>query len=417
MGKTISEKILSDHSGLDVYVGDIVVAKVDLVFVQNGTGPLAIQEFKKLGVEKVFNPEKVILFLDHAAPSPNIEISIAHSEMRNFTKTTGAKLSEVGEGISHQILIEKYVNPGEIVVGADSHTCTSGALGAFAVGMGSTDVSVAMALGKTWFKVPATFKINVSGKLTNGVFAKDLMLYIIGTIGADGANYKTLEFSGETIENMDMSERFTLTNMAIEAGAKTGLIATDQKTKNFLEQNGRSDKFKVINPDENAVYERIIDINASDIVPMVSVPHAVDNVKTVEEVAGIKVDQVFIGTCTNGRIEDLRVAAKYLKGEKKHPNTRLIIAPASKAVCFQAIRENLIETFIQAGALIFPPGCSACVGIHGGILGDNEVCLATQNRNFKGRMGNPKGQIYLCSPATAAVSAIKGEITDPREAT
>lgn len=413
MGKTIAEKILSEHSNKDAYANDIVVANIDTAFVQDGTGPLTIQELQKLGKEEVFNSNRTMLFIDHAAPSPREELSNAHSILRKFAKKTGARLYEIGVGISHQILIEDHVNPGEVIVGADSHTCTSGAMGAFATGMGSTDIAIAMALGKTWFRVPETFRINIDGKLSRGVYSKDLMLHFIGIIKADGATYKSLEFAGETIENMIMSERLTLANMAVETGAKTGLIASDKKTKQFLEQQGRGNRFKTIKSDEDAIYERNIDIDASNIVPMVSAPYAVDNVKTVEEVTGIKVDQVFIGTCTNGRLEDLRVVAEYLKG--KHVDTRLIVAPASRTVYFQAIKEGIIQILVEAGALIFPPGCGACVGIHGGILGNNEVCLSTQNRNFKGRMGNPRGEIYLCSPATAAISAIKGEITDPRE--
>lgn len=415
MGKTISEKILSAHSGADAYAGDLVVAGIDAAMVQDGTGPLTIQEFQKLGKSKVFNPSRTVLFLDHAAPSPRKELSNAHLILRQFAKQTGSKLCDVGYGVCHQILAEDYVNPGEILIGADSHTCTAGALGAFATGMGSTDVAVGIALGKTWFKVPQSFRVNFEGKLAKGVYPKDLILRFIGEIGADGATYKALEFKGETVEKMSMAGRFTLTNMSVEAGAKTGLIATDAKTEKFLRQQGRGRKFRIIKLDKDAIYEKNFEIDASDAVPLVAAPHSVDNVKTVEEVAGKKLDQVFIGTCTNGRFEDLQVAAKILKGRKKYPNTRLIISPASRAVYLQALKKGIIETMTKAGAIIFPPGCAACVGVHGGILGDGEVCLSTQNRNFKGRMGNPDAEIYLSSPATAAISAIKGKIADPRE--
>jgi len=431
MGKTISEKILSAHSlpsgrwrtcqlpigiGVDAYAGDIVVAKIDVAMIQDGTGPLTIQEFQKLGKSKVFNSSRTVLFLDHAAPSPRKELSNAHLILRQFASQTGSKLCEVGSGVCHQILAEDYVNPGEILIGADSHTCTAGALGAFATGMGSTDVAVGIALGKTWFKVPQTFRVDVEGKLEKGVYSKDLILHFIGGIGSDGATYKALEFAGEAIEKMGMAERFTLTNMSVEAGAKAGLIATDAKTEKFLKHQGRCKMFMVVKPDEDAIYEKKINIDASDVVPLVAAPHSVDNVKAVEEVKDTKIDQVFIGTCTNGRLEDLQIAAKILKGKKKHPNTRLIVAPASHAIYLQALKKGVIEILVNAGAMIFPPGCAACVGVHGGILGDGEVCLSTQNRNFKGRMGNPEAEIYLSSPATAAVSAIKGEITDPREA-
>ena len=312
-------------------------------------------------------------------------------------------------------MVETFVNPAEILVGADSHTCTSGALGAFATGMGSTDIAVAMALGKTWMKVPPTFKVEVTGQFPKGVYPKDLILHLIGTIGADGATYKALEFCGETIENMEMSDRFTLANMAVEAGAKVGLFATDDKTQAYLEERGRGDKFVKIEADKDATYERIIKIDVSTLVPTVSCPHTVDNTKPVTELKEVKVDQVFIGTCTNGRIEDLRVAASILKGQKVNPDTRLLISPASRDVFVQALKEGLITTFVEAGASIVTSGCGACVGVHGGILGDDEVCLATQNRNFQGRMGNTKGFIYLASPAVAAYSAIKGHIADVRE--
>lgn len=415
MGKTIAEKILSSHAGHDVKVGELIIAKVDVTAVQDGTGPLTVQEFKKIGKNKLANPERSILFIDHAAPSPRKELSNSHKVLRDFAKDYGAVLSEVGEGVCHQRLVETFVNPGEILVGADSHTCTSGALGAFATGMGSTDIAVAMALGKTWMKVPPTFKVEVTGKFPKGVYPKDLILHLIGTIGADGATYKALEFCGETIENMEMTDRFTLANMAVEAGAKVGLFATDEKTKAYLEERGRGDKFIKIEPDSDAEYERVIKIDVSTLVPTVSCPHTVDNTKPVNELKDIKVDQVFIGTCTNGRIEDLRVAASILKGQKVHKDTRLLVSPASRYVFVQALNEGLITIFVEAGAAIVTSGCGACVGVHGGILGDDEVCLATQNRNFQGRMGNTKGFIYLSSPAVAAYSAIKGYIADVRE--
>lgn len=412
MGQTLAEKIISEHSGKKVKAGELVISKVDVCAVQDGTGPLTVQEFKKLGKDKLFNPERTILFIDHASPSPKKELSNMHTTLRDFSRDYGAVLSEVGTGVCHQRLIESYVNPCEILVGADSHTCTSGALGAFATGMGSTDIAVAMALGKTWLKVPQTFKIIVNGKFNKGICSKDLMLHLIGMIGADGATYKALEFCGETIDNMEMSERFTLANMAVEAGAKAGLFIADEKTKAYLKEHGREDKFRSVKPDDDAVYERIIEINAEDIKHTVSCPHTVDNTKTVDELGKIKVDQVYIGTCTNGRLEDMRVAAGILKGNKVKEGVRLLICPASKDIYLKSLDEGLIKIFVESGATILPPGCGPCVGVHAGILADDEVCLSTQNRNFQGRMGNTKGYIYLSSPYVAAYSAIRGYIAD-----
>ncbi len=411
MGQTLAQKIFSQHSDKQVEIGELVIAKVDVCATQDGTGPLAIDEFNKLN-RSLYNPQRTILFIDHAAPSPRKELSNAHKKIREFAKEHGAVLQDIGCGVCHQRLVEDYVNPGEILVGADSHTCTSGALGAFATGMGSTDIAVSMAYGKTWFKVPSSYKIKVNGEFKYNTCAKDLMLYLIGLIGADGATYRALEFCGDTIKNMSMSERFTLANMAVEAGAKAGLFETDEKTYEFLKSRGREDKFKEIKMDEDARYEKVIEIDASKIDSMVSCPHTVDNVKKASELNDIKVNQVFIGTCTNGRIEDLRIAANVLKGRKVHPDTRLIVVPASRDIYLQASKEGLLDIFVEAGANFLPAGCGPCVGVHGGILGDGEVCLATQNRNFQGRMGNTNGFIYLSSPYTAAKSAIKGYICD-----
>ena len=413
MGQTNTVKIISKHAGHEVKAGELCIARVDVAAVQDGTGPLMVQEFKKLGKAKPANPQRCILFIDHASPSPRKELSNSHMVLREFAKETGAVLSETGCGVCHQRLVESFVNPGEILVGADSHTCTSGALGAFATGMGSTDIAVAMAMGKTWLKVPQTFKIVVNGDFPQGVYAKDLILYLIGMIGADGATYKALEFHGSTIEKMTLSDRFTIANMAVEAGAKAGLFCTDEKTREYLKQQGREEKFVDVKPDEDAVYERVIEIDASKLVPMVSCPHTVDNTKPAKDLKDVKINQVFIGTCTNGRIEDLRIAAKILKDKQVNPDVRLIVVPASKTVYKQAIEEGILTTLVDSGASVLAPGCGPCVGVHAGILGDGEVCLATQNRNFQGRMGNTKGFIYLCSPATAAHSAITGYITSP----
>jgi 3-isopropylmalate/(R)-2-methylmalate dehydratase large subunit len=415
VASTLAEKIIAAHVGKPVEPGEIVVTPVDVTALQDGTGPLALMQLEDLGMVRAVNPEKTILFIDHAAPSPRKELSNAHQSLREFAAATGAVLSEINEGVCHQRLVESYVSPGEILIGADSHTCTSGALAAFATGMGSTDVAIGIATGKTWLKVPETLRVNITGSFATGVFAKDLMLYFIGEIGADGATYMALEFTGEGALSLTMPERFTLSNMAVEAGAKTGLFATDEKTRDYLREQGRGDDYSEWVPDEGAGYVRTFEIDAGSLEPMVSAPHTVDNTMTAAEAAGRKVDQVFIGTCTNGRIEDLRIAAAILRGRKRNPQTRLIVTPGSRAVYLQAAAEGLLADFVEAGATVTGTGCGCCVGVHGGILGNGEVCVATQNRNFQGRMGNAEAFIYLASPATAAACAITGEIIDPRE--
>ena len=414
MGKTLAEKILSEKSSSDAVAGSIVIANVDVAAFQDGTGPLGVRQLQKMKLEKVKAP-KSIVFIDHAAPSPRKELSNDHMLLRDFCGKSGAILSEIGDGVIHQRLVESFAKPGDVVIGADSHSCTSGALGAFATGMGSTDVAIGMAMGKTWFKVPETYRIEVKGKFQKGVGSKDLILYLIGMIGADGATYKSLEFGGETIDNMSMDSRFVLSNMAVEAGAKTGLIASDPTTKAYLNKRGRVKDWRPIYPDKDAKHERIIEIDAARLEPQVAYPHTVDNTKPIKEAKAIKVNQVFIGTCTNGRIEDLKIAAQILKGKKCAPGVRLIIDPASRDVYLDALKLGLLEVFVRSGAIIMGPGCGPCVGVHEGILGDGEICLSTANRNFKGRMGNPDGFIYLASPATAAYSAITGKISDPRE--
>jgi len=413
--KTIAEKILSEHSGRDLGPGDIAVVDVDLVMAQDGTGPLAVSQLKKMGFETIASPKKSIFFIDHAAPSPRKELSDSHKIIREFAGSAGAVLSDIGEGVCHQLLVENFVCPGNIVIGADSHTCTSGALGAFATGMGSTDIAVGFALAKTWLMVPQTIKVNFNGKLNKGIFAKDLIIYLIGKITADGASYKALEFTGEVSNNLAMEERFTISNMAVEAGAKTGLFSTDEITRIYLEKQGRIDCFREIYSDAGAKYESEIGINCSEIEPMISLPHTVDNTVSVSKIDKVKVDQVLIGTCTNGRLSDLKVASEVLKGRKVAKGIRLIVVPASKSVYLDAIKEGILEILIESGAAVLNPGCGPCVGVHEGILADGEVCLSTQNRNFKGRMGNPEAFIYLSSPATAAWSAVRGYIADPRE--
>ncbi len=415
MASTLAEKIIGAHVGRDVKPGEIVVTPVDVAALQDGTGPLALMQLEELGLIRAHNPEKTILFIDHAAPSPRKELSNAHMSLRKFAAATGAVLSEINEGVCHQRLVESYASPGDILIGADSHSCTSGALGAFATGMGSTDVGIGIATGKTWLKVPVTLRVAMSGEFLPGVYAKDLMLHLIGLIGADGATYMAIEFTGPLAESMSMPERFTLSNMAVEAGAKTGLFAAGETTRKYLEEQGRGEDYRELAADEGAEYERTVEIDARALVPTVSAPHTVDNTMTAAEAAGTKVNQVYIGTCTNGRIEDLRIAAELLRGRRRHPETRLIVTPASRSVYLKAAEEGLLSVFVEAGATVTGPGCGACVGVHGGILGDGEVCVATQNRNFQGRMGNAEAFIWLASPATAAASALAGEIVDPRE--
>ena len=415
MGKTLAEKILSLKSHGEAKAGDVVIGDVDLAFVQDTTGPLTIRQFRESGFEALAKPQQAVVFLDHAAPSPARQLSNDHILLRRFAAETSCGIYDVGEGICHQLVAENFANPGDVIVGADSHTVTGGALGAFATGMGSSDVAVALALGKTWFRVPESFLIELNGVFPGGVYAKDLILYLIGQIGADGANYKALEFGGEALARMTMSQRLTIANMAVEAGAKVGLFPADRITRDFLRDHGRGDKYKPLSADTGANYEQVIPVDLGQLEPMLSLPHAVDNVRRATQMKGIKIQQAFIGTCTNGRLEDLAVAAEILRGQKRYAGTRLLIAPASRQVLIQAIEKGYIRSLIEAGAIILPPGCAACLGLHQGVLGDGEVCLSTANRNFKGRMGNPEAMIYLASPATAAASAMRGEITDPRE--
>lgn len=410
--QTMAEKILSVKCGRAARAGEIVVARVDLAFAQDGTGPLAVRQIEKLGLQGVARPGATWFFFDHAAPSPRKELSDDHAFMRKFSRNTGAGVSEVGEGICHQLVAEHHAQPGMLIVGGDSHTCTAGALGAFATGVGSTDVAVAMALGRTWLKVPESFSVELTGRVEKGVYAKDLILHLIGDIGAAGATYRALEFSGN-LEALDMESRLTVSNMAVEAGAKAGLFPADEITLAYLKDRGRSGE--KLGPDAGAEYEKTLRYDLGRIEPTVSRPHTVDNTALARDLSDVKIVQVFIGTCTNGRIGDLRVAADILKGKKVAEGVRLLVGPASREVFLQAEKTGLLKTFVEAGGLVLPPGCGPCVGVHQGVLGSGEAVLATQNRNFKGRMGNPEGFIYLASPATAAATALAGRITDPRE--
>jgi len=415
MDKTIAEKILSEHSGSDARAGSIVIAKVDLAFAHDTTGPLAIQQFQAAGFPKLADPERIAFFIDHAVPSPNSTLTNNQAMVRNFARESGCIFHDVGEGVCHQQVAESLAKPGDVITGADSHSVTHGALGAFATGMGSTDIAIVFALGESWFRVPESFKIVISGKLGEGVYSKDVILHLIGMIGADGATYKALEFTGDTVDNMSLSQRLTMSNMSVEAGAKAGLFAADKITQEYLISQGRGDDYKPISPDSDAVYEKVININAAKLEPTVAKPHIVDNTALARELKGTKIQQVSLGACTNGRLEDLAIAANILKDKKCHPQTRLIITPASAKVMLEAMKAGYIQTLVEAGGMIVVPGCGSCIGLHQGVLGDGESCLSTANRNFKGRMGNPEAFIYLGNPATAAATALRGEITDPRE--
>jgi len=409
VSKTLAEKLLNQESG------SIVISRVDLVFAQDTTGPLTVRQFQACGFKRLANPKKTALFFDHAAPSPNQEISNDHMLLRQFAGESGCLIYDVGSGVCHQVVAESLAKPGDVIVGADSHTVTAGALGAFATGMGSSDVAVAFALGKTWLRVPESIRVAVSGKFPAGVMAKDLILHLTGKIGADGATYKALEFGGGGLENITMPGRFTIANMSVETGAKAGLFPADKITRDYLSAQGRGKDYKSLSADDDAGYEKTINIDLASLEPTVAKPHSVDNIAPARELKGTKIQQVFIGTCTNGRLEDIAMAAKILKGKKRHPETRLIVAPASPNILLEAIREGYIHTLVKAGASILPPGCGACLGLHQGVLASGESCLSTSNRNFRGRMGSPEAFIYLGSPAAAAATAISGEITDPRE--
>jgi 3-isopropylmalate/(R)-2-methylmalate dehydratase large subunit len=414
--KTLIENILSKRRKKDISAGDIIIVPVDLVFAHDGTMPLAMHQMSAMGAKQVFDAEKVIGICDHASPPPSESVANVHAEMRKFASANKMRFYENGEGICHQLVLEKFAAPYKIIIGADSHSTTHGALASFSTGMGSTDVAAIMAFGQTWIKVPEGFKAEITGEIPVHVWSKDLFLHLIGEIGEDGASYKSIEFVGEAVDKMSVDARITLTNMAVEAGAKCGICKSDEKVRDFLWRHGRENEYRKLEmePEKGAVYDDEITIEATTVEPMIACPHKVSNVKGVSECEGLDVDVVCIGTCTNGRMEDLRAAAKVLKGKKVAPDTRLIVCPASRNVFLQALKERLIEIFISAGASVLSPGCSFCIG-RTVALGDGEVALSTQNRNFKGRMGNNNAYIYLCSPETAAISAVNGMISDPRE--
>ncbi len=415
MGKTIAEKILSNHSKTDAHAGDIVIADIDFCMGQDGTSGVAIDVFNRMGVGKVKDASKIAIIIDHSSPSPNEGVSAIHKKIREFTKAQGIKLFDIGCGVCHQLMPEQgLVTAGDLVIGADSHTCTYGAINAFSTGVGSTDFAATMASGKLWFKVPQSVKYIFNNKLPKGSYSKDLILYLIGKISADGATYLSAEFIGPAIEALSVDERFTISNMAIEFGAKAGIMCADKKVLDWTKKHSKRPA-RPIEPDCDAKYLKVLEFDSSKIGPMVAKPHQVDNVAPIEEVEGTVIQQGFIGTCTNGRVNDFEVAAKILKGKKINKDTRLILAPASRDINTELIKKGIYQSLVESGGTFVTPGCGPCVGTHNGVPSDGENVISTANRNFKGRMGNPNAFIYLGSPATVAASMLNGKITDPRK--
>jgi 3-isopropylmalate/(R)-2-methylmalate dehydratase large subunit len=407
-GKTVAEKILSRHAGHDVAADELTVIDVDAAMMTDTTAPLAIKAFREMGGEKPWNPERTFLVIDHASPAPNERIARLHDIMREFAKDTGAVLYDVGEGICHQLMIQDdRVRPGEAFFGADSHTCTYGALGAFATGVGSTDLAAIMLTGKTWLKVPKTIRFEITGRINPGVEAKDLALAMVGKLGFAGATYQAVEICGEAIEPLSLDERMTIANLGIEMGAKAAIIHPEG-----LELPYDFDA-EAISPDPDAVYVRELTLDANTLRPQISKPPRPDATVDIDELIGTKIDVAFIGTCVNGRLRDLRAAAEILKGKRVAPGVRLMVSAASQQVFLDAVGDGTITTLTQAGATFLPSGCGPCVGTHLGVPGDGEVVLSTANRNFRGRMGNPEASVYLASPTVVASAAVAGEIVDP----
>jgi 3-isopropylmalate/(R)-2-methylmalate dehydratase large subunit len=414
MSKTIAEKILSAHSGKDLKAGEFAICKVDFTFGQDGTSSIIIDRVHELKAKNL--KTRFCMVIDHSAPSPNEGVSRVHKKMRAFSSGYKVGLYDIGCGVCHQVIPESgEILPGDLVLGADSHTCTYGALGAFSTGVGSTDLAIALVSGKNWFKVPETIKIVLKGRMPGYIFAKDIILYVAGKLGANGATYKALEFCGPVIDQLDMDGRFTICNMVVELGAKAGFMPQDKKTLDWLKPRvARNKKIRAVSPDKNAAYSQVLEFDISKLKPMVSKPHEVDNVAEARDMKDIKIDEAFLGTCTNGRLSDLAVAAAVLRSKKVAPGVKFIVAPASRSIFMAALKAGYIETFVNAGGVVVAPGCGPCVGTHNGIPADGESVISTANRNFKGRMGNPNAFIYLASPATVAASAITGKITDPQ---
>ncbi len=414
---TLAEKILAAHSGRErVSPGDFLSVRCDLVLSNDITAPIAIREFERLGVPHVFDPARIVMVPDHFCPNKDIQSATQASMMREFARVHGLIYFEVGQmGIEHVILPEKGLAlPGQVIVGADSHTCTYGALGAFATGMGSTDIAVAMATGEIWMKAPPTIKFVYHGRPGKWTGGKDLILHTIGDIGVDGALYSAMEFRGEAIDKLSMDGRFTMANMAIEAGGKAGLFRVDRTTLRYLKGRARN-KYNVYEADVDAEYARVIEYDASKIEPQVAFPHLPSNTRPVSRAGHVPIDQAVIGSCTNGRLEDLRLAARVLKGRRIDPHVRCIILPGSQQVYLDALKEGLIEIFIKAGAAVSTPTCGPCLGGYMGVLAAGEKCISTTNRNFIGRMGHVKSEVYLANPAVAAASAVLGRIAGPWE--
>jgi len=413
MDKTVSEKILSRASGKDAYAGDIVVANIDAAMMHDGMAQLVMNAFNEMGGESLWDPTRVAVVIDHVAPSAYESFSKVHKAMREFAFKHNARFYEVGSGVCHQLMVESgLVFPGGLIVGSDSHTCTYGALGAFATGIGSTEMAAVFATGEIWLRVPSTILINLTGSFRKYVAPKDLILYVIGKIGASGATYKAVEFVGSTISRISVSGRMTLCNMTVEMGAKTGLINPDDMALEYVKS--RADRpFKIFRSDPDATYEKTLKVDVSRLEPQIACPHAVDNVKPVKSVEGIEIDQAFLGSCTNGRLEDLEIAAEILRGRKISRGVRMIVTPASQEVYLDALKSGLLEVFVRAGAIVSNPTCGACFGGHMGLLAPGETCISSSNRNFVGRMGSPEAEIYLASPATVAASALAGKIVDP----
>lgn len=417
----ISEKILAKASGkANVQPGDILDANIDVIMVHDLTGPLAIEAFKKIGVKKVWDNKKIVIILDHQIPAESVKVAELHKMLRAFAKEQKIRIYDVGEGgICHQVMPEKgHVTPGTLIVGADSHTCTYGAFGAFSTGIGSTEAAAVFATGKMWLKVPEAIRIDVKGKFQKYITPKDLILHLTGKIGVDGAIYKSLEFTGPTMKEMSIAGRMTMCNMAVEMGAKNGIVEPDETTRKFLEDRITIPKglFESLKSDPDAKYSKTINIDVSDLEPQVACPSSVDNVKPISKVGNVPINQAFIGSCTNGRIEDLRLAAQIIKGKKVKTGVRALVIPASQEVYSQALKEGLIDIFTEAGAMVCGPCCGPCLGGHIGLLASKETCVSTSNRNFIGRMGSPQANVYLASPAIVAASALTGKLTDPRKA-
>jgi 3-isopropylmalate/(R)-2-methylmalate dehydratase large subunit len=414
---TLAEKILAAHTTEEtVSPGEFVNVRVDLILANDITAPIAIREFRKIGIGRVFDPKKIVFVPDHFTPNKDIASAEQAKLLRDFAREQGLVYFEVGQmGIEHVLLPEQgLVLPGDVVIGADSHTCTYGALGAFATGMGSTDIAAAMATGDIWMKVPPTIKMVYSGSLGNWVMGKDLILYTIGDIGVDGALYAAIEFTGEAIDALSIDGRFTMANMAIEAGAKAGIFRVDNKTQLYIKPRAKR-PYRVYEADGEADYARVIEYDVSNIEAQVALPHSPANARPVSQVGDIEIDQAVIGSCTNGRIEDLQVTAQVLKGRKVHPRVRCIIIPGSQEVYLDALTRGLIEVFIKAGAAVSTPTCGPCLGGYMGVLAAGERCISTTNRNFVGRMGHPESEVYLANPAVAAASAVLGRIASPEE--